>query len=166
MSSKQTCPCGHLYQGQVSLYSECCEPFITGAVKPDHCEQLMRSRYTAYSLANIDYLISTWHPSKQSSLDRQDLLLSAKSTQWIRLDIVQSRQQGTEGIVEFNAWFKDIDDQHASDIQCLHETSRFEKIDDQWFYLDGEVNTTTSVKVGRNDPCPCGSGKKFKKCCA
>lgn len=26
--------------------------------------------------------------------------------------------------------------------------------------------TRTSVKIGRNGPCPCGSGKKYKKCCA
>jgi len=27
------------------------------------------------------------------------------------------------------------------------------------------IKSGKRVKIGRNDPCPCGSGKKYKKCC-
>lgn len=162
------CPCGDSQDGQTRAYSDCCEPFISGLAKPQHCEQLMRSRYSAYSLAKVDYLVATWHPSKRSALSRQDLIQSAESTEWKRLQIVKSSQQGEKGVVEFNAWFNDKDVHGAgqkSEIHCLHETSRFEKVDDQWFYVDGDVESSGESKVGRNDPCPCGSGKKYKKCC-
>lgn len=168
MSRNIICPCGDSKAGQASKYSECCEPYINGSIKPDHCEQLMRSRYTAYSLAKIDYLIATWHPSKQSTLNRQDLIESAATTGWLRLQIIKSSQNGEDGTVEFNAWYRDQHDnrsKQSGDINCLHEVSRFQKVGDQWFYVDGDVESSGQSKVGRNDSCPCGSGKKFKKCC-
>jgi len=157
MINEMECPCGSM-----EPFSECCKPYIQGDTKPDHCEQLMRSRYTAYSMGEADYLIKTWHPSKQGQLSRDDLLQSAKGTQWLRLEIVKSDQKGMLGTVEFNAFYRDGD---GDGINCLHEVSRFEKIADQWFYLDGDVDSHSQLKVGRNDPCPCGSGKKYKKCC-
>ena len=171
MTTNLKCPCGGDYAEQSLSYSECCEPFISGSAKPEHCEQLMRSRYTAYSLAKVDYLIATWHSSKQADLNRQELVQSAETTKWLRLEVVKSHQQGNSGVVEFNAWFKDSDGQgQKSEINCLHETSRFEKVGEQWYYLDGDVespglSSSGLSKVGRNDPCPCGSGKKYKKCC-
>jgi len=49
------------------------------------------------------------------------------------------------------------------------EKAHFVKKDDQWLYESGSLIPTTIVregtKTGRNDPCPCGSGKKYKKCC-
>lgn len=168
MSENMKCPCGDRQDVLARAYSDCCEPFIKGNAKPEHCEQLMRSRYTAYSLSEVDYLIATWHPSKQSALNRQELIQSAKSTEWLRLQVVKSSQQGTTGTVEFNAWFNDKyanGSAPKSPINCLHETSRFEKVGDQWFYVDGDVESSGESKVGRNDPCPCGSGKKYKKCC-
>ncbi|UZE94820.1 YchJ family protein [Alkalimarinus alittae] len=169
MTNNTPCPCGNIHEGQALLYAACCEPFINGTTKPAHCEQLMRSRYTAYSFARVDYLMATWHPNKQPALDRQDLAESAEKTEWMRLEIVKSSQQGEQGIVEFIAWFKDKGingDSQRSEIKGLHEVSRFEKVGGQWFYVDGDVASTGQLKVGRNDPCPCGSDKKFKKCCA
>ena len=162
MTNEIECPCG-----SKKLFSECCKPFIQGDTKPGHCEQLMRSRYTAYSMGEADYLIKTWHPSKQGQLNRGALLQSAKETQWLRLEIVKSDQKSGLGTVEFNAFFKDRGAEQGigGSINCLHEVSRFEKIADQWLYLDGDVDSHGQVKVGRNDPCPCGSGKKYKKCC-
>jgi len=151
MLNEVDCPCG-----SKALYSACCKPFIQGDTKPSHCEQLMRSRYTAYSMGEADYLIKTWHPSKQNQLNRDELLQSAKETQWLRLEILKSNQNGVFGMVEFKAFFNS---------NCLHELSRFEKIADQWFYVDGDVGPHGQIKVGRNDSCPCGSGKKYKKCC-
>ena len=162
MLNNTVCPCG-----SKALFSECCKPFIQDDSKPEHCEQLMRSRYTAYSMGEADYLIKTWHPSKQNSLNRDELLQSSKETQWLRLDILNSGQSGLFGTVEFKAFFKNkVAPQVTSDtFNCLHEVSRFEKIDDQWLYVDGDDGSNRQVKVGRNDSCPCGSGKKYKKCC-
>ena len=168
MNDNEKCPCGRINEGKALPYADCCEPFIERVRKPECCEQLMRSRYTAYSLAKVDYLMATWHPSKQSELVRQDLLQSAESTAWLRLEVVRSSQHGEAGIVEFNAWFTDKglnEGSHKNEMNCLHEISRFEKVGDQWFYVDGVVDSDGQSKIGRNDPCPCGSGKKFKKCC-
>ena len=162
MLNEIECPCG-----SKALYSACCKPFIQGDIKPDHCEQLMRSRYTAYSMGEADYLIKTWHPSKQNQLNRDELLQSAKETQWLRLEVVKSNQNGTFGTVEFKAFFKHREAELGIKgvFNCLQEASRFEKIADQWFYVDGDVGSHGQIKVGRNDACPCGSGKKYKKCC-
>ncbi|WP_250657833.1 YchJ family protein [Alkalimarinus coralli] len=168
MSREIECPCGYQVNGNSLTYAECCEPFISGAAKPDRCEQLMRSRYTAYALGKVDYLIATWHPTKQQELDKASLRQSAESTEWLRLQVISSQQQGERGTVEFNAYFKERDASGSSEgkeIQGLHEVSRFEKVGNQWFYLDGDVESAGQTKVGRNDPCPCGSGKKYKKCC-
>ncbi|HSV29430.1 MAG TPA: YchJ family metal-binding protein, partial [Candidatus Omnitrophota bacterium] len=68
------------------------------------------------------------------------------------------------GSVEYVARFKIRGQAHAH-----HELATFRKEDGRWLYVDGEVNPKTAprqvAKVGRNDPCPCGSGQKYKKCC-
>ncbi len=116
----------------------------------------MRSRYSAYVLKNADYLAATWHPStRPASLD-----LNGDATPWQRLRIVateQGRRGDEAGMVEFIAFYEGGE---------LHERSRFVREEGQWFYVDGEISPPVGqVKTGRNDPCPCGSGKKFKKCC-
>ncbi len=69
-----------------------------------------------------------------------------------------------EGVVEFIASYTmdKLKDQHR-------ERAKFKKKDGVWLYEDGDIVPTTIVrsgpKVGRNDPCPCGSGKKYKHCC-
>jgi SEC-C motif-containing protein len=51
----------------------------------------------------------------------------------------------------------------------MNEISRFVKVQNRWFYLDGKVksvaNAEMTVNQGLNAPCHCGSGKKFKRCC-
>ncbi len=116
----------------------------------------MRSRYSAYVLQRADYLLQTWHPStRPASLD-----LAAENVVWLKLEIIETKQgsaKDDEGLVEFVA--------HSQGGQ-LHERSRFRKESSYWYYLDGALlPPVATVKPGRNDPCPCGSGKKFKKCC-
>lgn len=119
-------------------------------------EALMRSRYSAFVLKLSDYLSATWHPStRPDSLD-----IGNDDTVWQRLVIV-STEKGSEadrdGVVEFAAFYSGGQ---------LHERSRFVKEDGRWFYVEGDIlPLIASEKVGRNDPCPCGSGKKYKKCC-
>lgn len=116
----------------------------------------MRSRYSAFVMRLSEYLSATWHPStRPGSLD-----ISHDDTVWERLVIVTTEKGAEldrEGIVEFAAFYPGGQ---------LHERSRFVKEDERWYYVDGDIlPPIASEKLGRNDPCPCGSGKKYKKCC-
>jgi SEC-C motif-containing protein len=128
----------------------------------------MRSRYTAYVRKEIPYLLSTLHPDHRKDYDEKNTRTWAESSEWHKLEIIRTEAGGpddTEGKVEFKASFtqagKKIDH---------HELATFRKEDGHWYFVSGEGPAPKPVvrsapKVGRNDPCPCGSGKKFKKCC-
>lgn len=127
-----------------------------GEFMASSAEELMRSRYSAYVLKHSDYLTATWHSStRPASLD-----ISGDDIPWQRLVILSIEKGGSddnEGVVEFAADYRGGQ---------LHERSRFVKEKGRWFYLDGDIlSPFTAAKIGRNDPCPCGSGKKYKKCC-
>lgn len=113
-------------------YDSCCGRFIEGDQKPDTAGQLMRSRYTAFTLGEIPYLQRTWHPStRPSSIETDD------KVRWLGLKIKRTGQGGAddnEGIVEFVARYKIDGRGHR-----LHEISRFVKENGQWFYVDGEL---------------------------
>lgn len=161
--TKDLCPCG-----SGKTYAECCEPIIKDPAKAPTAESLMRARYTAYVKQEIDFIINTCEDSDEvAEIDRKATEDWSKSSTWHGLQILRT-DKGTEadeeGVVEFEATYtrKQIRDVH-------HEMAYFKKIDGKWFYSVGQLKTTTVVregaKIGRNDPCPCGSGKKYKKCC-
>lgn len=152
------CPCG---SGQP--YKTCCMPYCEEGQAAPTAEQLMRSRYTAFVIENAPYLLKSWHPTTRPD----DLSLEDnKDIEWTGIDILRTEHGDIgdqEGVVEFIAHFV-VQGRKES----LHETSRFVCEEGQWFYLDGEVHPrkpVKHVKIGRNAPCPCGSGKKFKRCC-
>ena len=157
-----TCPCG---LGE-SLES-CCLPIIKGKKAPT-AEALMRARYTAYALAEIDFLFSSLHPSSPGDADRSGTERWAKKSKWNSLEIVDTKAGGEddeEGEVEFIAryTFDGLEQNH-------HERALFRKHEGRWYFVDGRRVSHQPVvrsgpRVGRNDPCPCGSGKKHKKCC-
>lgn len=124
----------------------------------------MRSRYSAYALHNADYLNSTHHPSTLDEDLKASLKDSFERCLWTGLKIT-GRKAGsakdTEGEVRFEASFTQ-DTKHY----VLKELSRFVKENGQWLYLDGSggIEPVKTALPGRNDPCWCGSGKKFKKC--
>lgn len=156
------CPCG-----SGAAFSECCEPFIKGDALPETAEKLMRSRYSAYATVNVEYLHSTLHPDHQADHDKNAARKWAAESDWVSLEIISTSKGGADdnqGIVEFRANYRD-----KGINKSLHEISRFEKVDGRWTYVDGEMPRPQTIrnenKVGRNDPCPCGSGKKYKKCC-
>jgi len=126
----------------------------------------MRSRYAAFTVADIDYIESTTDPAMRQSFDRDGTLEWAKNSDWRGLEIVSTEkgQAGdTAGEVEFIAKYKYQDVERAH-----HERSDFKKRDGQWFFVDGKLvqaPVRNENKIGRNDPCTCGSGKKYKKCC-
>jgi len=156
----EKCPCG-----STLAYEKCCEPLIKGASQATTAEILMRSRYSAYVNAEIDYLYATTHPDHRKGYDHEGTRKWAESSQWLGLEIVSSRggEGDSLGEVEFIARFSDEGVETAH-----HELGKFKKLDGNWYFTEGKMVTSKpliSNKIGRNDPCPCGSGSKYKKCC-
>jgi SEC-C motif-containing protein len=125
----------------------------------------MRSRYAAYAVGEIEYLVRTIPLTERKGFDRRSAKEWSQSAEWLGLEILSTKDNldGKRATVEFAASFKQGDQTFRH-----HEISRFERIQDRWFYLDGEVvpeNLEPAEAISRNAPCPCGSGKKFKRCC-
>lgn len=163
IQAQSPCPCG---TGQT--YSKCCGAFHAGA-KPDTAEKLMRSRYAAYVVGKIPYIAETNDPETGGDFDAESAEAWSKQSQWLGLEIIATREGSfgdATGEVEFKARYK-VDGKE----EIHHEVSlfRFDSKKEKWYYRDGktirEPATRTEPKVGRNDPCSCGSGKKYKKCC-
>lgn len=119
----------------------------------------MRSRFSAYVKHNVDYLIATWHPDCHAAEWRNGIVDSFKDTEWLGLTVVEEKpgHEANEGFVEFIARFIDGG---TGEQRAMHERSRFLQLGQRWYYIDG-----TKPQPGRNAICPCGSGKKYKKCC-
>lgn len=157
------CPCG---SGQ--KFEACCGPIIAGTAPAATAEALMRSRYTAYVKHVYDHLKVSLSAAEQQDFAVEQAKQWSEQSEWLGLKILHTEQGGpadTEGTVEFVARFRSGGKEHEH-----HETARFAREEGRWVYA-GQVEETVetfrreSPKVGRNDPCPCGSGKKFKKCC-
>lgn len=114
----------------------------------------MRSRYSAFRKGLVDYLVETLHPDKRQADDREVLAQTIANTHWLNLQVISSSTDQ----VEFIAIYEE-----QGELGQLHERSRFVQENGHWLYLDGDI-LPAQVNAGRNDPCPCGSGKKFKKC--
>lgn len=159
MTDLKNCPCK-----SGASFDQCCQAILSGLKKAETAEALMRSRYSAYVTSNVSYLLKTWHPStRPSAIDPETI------PAWYDLNVLHmqgGQVYDTEGTVEFIATAL-----NKGTVVMLHEVSFFVKEDDQWLYVSGEMVTNDSQKeyrkskVGRNSQCPCGSGKKFKKCC-
>lgn len=154
-----SCPCGSTLD-----LSACCGRYHAGEPAPT-AEALMRSRYAAYTLGRLDYIAATCAGPAAASFDLKEAEQSQLGTRWLGLEIVGSRkgrQDDSDGTVSFIARYR-----HNGIAGALEETSQFRRIDGSWFYWDRqrEAAAPRQASVGRNDPCPCGSGKKYKKCC-
>lgn len=153
------CPCN---SGQP--YAECCELFISGKLLPQTPEQLMRSRYSAFTVMDIDYIGNTMRGSALKDYSKLETENWARSIDWQGLQVLDSGMKDNDGFVEFIASFK-----HNNKPEQIHERSEFHRKDGKWYYVDGKHPSKTKPihvdKIGRNDPCSCGSGKKYKKCC-
>lgn len=146
-------------------FSDCCAPFLAGRTDPPTPEALMRSRYSAFATANIDYLRDSLLPASRLDFDRDGALEWSRSSEWTGLEIRRTEGGGPEdmqGYVEFLAAFS-----QSGEPRLHHETGRFVRHEGRWYYADGVSGQGTRhvEKIGRNDPCSCGSGKKYKKCC-
>ena len=158
----QPCPCG---TGRTT--SDCCGRYITGEAPAPTAEALMRSRYSAYVLGEIDWIVKSHDPAGADEVDRKSTEKWSREAKWNGLEIrskVKGEPADEVGEVEFVAKYE-VEGQSVAH----HERARFRRQDSTWYYVDGDMVKPRPVvreapKVGRNDPCPCGSGQKFKKC--
>ena len=185
-----TCPCQinpsvETTSAQLS-YQDCCQPYHeafyngalyndevgnAGGIKAETAERLMRTRYSAFVLVKPEYIVKTTLPTQQALIDIQSIESWAKETDWAGLEIVEHTPKlgKRHAQVEFKAYFN-LKDNTASleeKIQAHHELSAFVQVknkarnDARWYFLDPTVAMTVSQK----QPCICGSGEKFKRCC-
>ncbi len=180
--SLQTCPCQTNPASDTSIaalsYQQCCQPYhdrilnneadkIDGA-RPDTAERLMRTRYSAFVLIKPAYIVKTTLPAQQSLLDIKAIENWATETNWAGLEIVTHMPKlgKRHAQVEFKAYFNMPDGKEQKQ-QAHHELSAFVKVTDEthndvrWYFLD----PTVSISVTQKQPCICGSGEKFKRCC-
>ena len=123
------CKCGSGFN-----YDGCCGRYIDGADLAQTPEQLMRSRYTAYVLNNMAYIVKTMQGKalKRFTLDHSDL--NELSLIWQKLEVINCSTQNNKGFVEFKAYY--MDNQQSF---ILHEISEFKRKSGQWFYVDGNI---------------------------
>ena len=159
--NEELCPCGSKKE-----YSACCQPYIEGEKNAPTAEALMRSRYSAYVKEAFEYVYDSYHTRTKQHFTLASIQEQSEKITWLGLTI-SDKKNGTvndkSGTVSFTARYE-----MDGKTQNLVEKSYFSKEKGRWYYINGETQFTTtakSTKTGRNDPCTCGSGKKYKKCC-
>ena len=160
----ESCPCGSEID-----FARCCDLLISGKREAETAESLMRSRYCAYVQVEIDYIYNTTHKDQRGQFNRKESEAWARKTEWHSLEICRTeagRAEDQTGLVEFIARFR-----NKGKLAQHPEVAKFKKEEGKWYFYDGHAPLYEQVvregaKVGRNAPCPCGSGKKYKKCCA
>lgn len=128
------CPCQ-----SGSTYGECCQPYHRGEKQPPTPEALMRSRYAAFATGDVDYLVKTLHPDHRDRQLPAEMLVSSlrsacREQRYTGLEVFEASEDGDKGHVRFRARVF----QKGRDLS-FSETSRFERIDGAWRYLDGET---------------------------
>jgi SEC-C motif-containing protein len=161
-STMDTCPCGSNV-----AYDACCRPLIKGEQPATTAEQLMRSRYSAFVKKELEYIYTSLHPDSRADYNEKSSRDWAETATWHSFKIVETKggkAEDREGKVEFIVTYSqnNVKTEH-------HELSTFKKEGDTWYFATGKNMPKQPVnvvpKIGRNDPCLCGSGKKSKKCC-
>jgi SEC-C motif-containing protein len=148
----------------------------------DTAAQLMRARYAAFVLQHVEYIVATTAPFQQPLLDTQAISNWAKQTDWAGLEVVNhlAKLGKRHAQVEFKAYFHlpnaSVGHSAGLDLAVLdkkgldskgvhHELSTFVNISthgtSRWYFLD----PTVVISVTQKQPCPCGSGEKYKRCC-
>lgn len=154
------CPCG-----SDQHYDHCCGLYINEHSVPKTPETLMRSRYTAYSLANIAYIKKTMRGKPLIDFDGDEAKKWASTVIWLGLNIIRvsevvaKARDVEQGFVEFKAIYL-----QKNSLYTIHEHSEFQRLENRWYYLDGKLIQTMPKTLSRNSACPCGSQKKFKNC--
>lgn len=153
------CPCGGGRN-----FEDCCEPVLTGARPAATAEELMRARFTAHVAHDHRFLHESYAGTAGRPFQPEE---GAAPTAWTRL-VVHAHEPGPNAdtaYVDFSAHGVEQGRE-----MVLQEKAEFHRIGGRWLYtravrLGPPPFRSTAPRVGRNDPCPCGSGKKYKHCC-
>ena len=121
MVSTETCYCC----AKLS-YENCCAPYHQNLAVAATPEILMRSRYSAYALNLVDYLLQTTYPSHRQLYKKEDLAHWATSNTWLKLEICSAQKD----VVEFKAYYQNGGKQYIH-----HERSVFKLNDKVWYYF-------------------------------
>jgi SEC-C motif-containing protein len=157
-----SCVCG---SGKAA--ESCCQEIIKGQRAAATAEELMRARYAAYVHGDVDFLIESTLPEGRGDIDRDTTAVWSQQSTWLGFELL-SKEKGEagdeEGTIDFSARYK------LKGMAVTHrEHSTFKKVDGKWYFAEGTELTAPPIRndnqVGRNEPCTCGSGKKYKKCC-
>jgi SEC-C motif-containing protein len=130
MNSQNSCPCS-----SGLLFDNCCEPIISGRKAAVTAQELMRSRYTAFTQANVDYLMRSHSAKTRPVKERKSIEKWAKSVVWMGLTIIQAQAGEASdevGYVEFKAFYIE-----NGQPQQIHEKSLFRRENGKWVYVSG-----------------------------
>jgi len=150
--AEPVCPCG-----SEKSYPTCCGIFHQGLKLPPTAEALMRSRYSAFALNNLSYIKNTMQGKAAQRFSEDDSNENQNRHHLLGLEVIRQivdKKNPNHAFVEFRALH-----QFNDTFSVIQELSEFLRQDGKWFYVDGKIQ-----KSSVNDPCPCHSGKKFKKC--
>lgn len=132
---------------------------------PTSARALLEARYKAFVDGHVDFLLESHHPDTRNQIDRASIESWSKESRWDGLTIEAERVADDKAYITFTV-------KYERDFKLFNhrEDAEFRLVDGRWYYFDSEFPKQETIrhesKVGRNDPCACGSGKKFKKCCA
>ena len=158
--TNETCPCG-----SGATFGDCCEPIIKGTRESETAEELMRARYSAFVTQAIDFIVASTHSRTRKDIDLTFIREWSETSTWHGLEILETKQVNeNKAFVSFEAQFAQGDE-----VQHHREKSLFERENGEWRFVTGDELKNPTVRYeaprpGRNDPCPCGSGKKYKNC--
>ena len=155
------CPCG-----SGANFADCCEQIINGERASESAEELMRARYSALATGSIDFIVASTHSRTRPEIDLKYTREWSLTSTWRGLQIFETKvSDDNKAYVSFEALFT-----QAGKDQSHREKAEFELENGEWRFVTGEELKNPTVRYetprpGRNEPCPCGSGKKYKKCC-
>jgi SEC-C motif domain protein len=158
--ANEICPCG-----SGASFDTCCGPIIKGTRESETAEELMRARYSAFVTGAIDFIVASTHSRTRKEIDLTFIREWSETSTWHGLEIFETKQVNDDkAFVSFEAQFTQKGEDHRH-----RERSLFERENGQWRFVTGDELKNPTVRYetpppGRNDPCPCGSGKKYKKC--
>jgi len=152
------CPCGSAKE-----FDDCCGPIIGGLPAPTP-EALMRSRYAAFVLGKLEHIDRSQTDELRADADQSSASSNVDGIEWLGLNVISASESGDQGNVDFSVRFR-----RDGQVFAVHEVSSFRRVAGRWLYAAGDLDVKPvphqSAKISRNDPCACGSGKKYKKCC-
>ena len=128
MENENNCACGRKVN-----YTNCCKRAHIDIFQAKTAEDLMRSRYTAFTMANGDYLMKSQHSATRHLSEKVEIEKWSKSVKWIKLEVLNSSQGTADsnyGTVEFKAFFMS-----GGQIDVIHENSTFQKENNHWVYV-------------------------------